>query len=77
MDHHARTYSQAITSQYSPWVKNYEDMAKKTVIKKVLKYAPISTDFQKAVSMDESIKAELSVDMSEIRNEQVEIEEAV
>lgn len=77
MDDHARTYSQAITSQYSPWVKNYEDMAKKTVIKKVLKYAPISTDFQKAVSMDESIKAELSVDMSEIRNEQVEIEEAV
>lgn len=72
MDAHARTYSQAVTSQYSPWNKNYEDMAKKTVIKKVLKYAPISTDFQKAVSMDESIKTELSVDMSEIRNTYLE-----
>lgn len=74
IDLHAQTYSQAVTSQYSPWMKNYEDMAKKTVIKKVLKYAPISTDFQKAVSMDESIKAELAVDMSEIQNEAVEYE---
>ena len=44
-------------------------MAKKTVIKRALKYAPISSDFQKALSMDETIKTELSVDMSEIRNE--------
>ena len=47
------------------------EMAKKTMIKKVLKYAPIRTDFQKAVSMDESIKKELSVDMSEVSNENI------
>lgn len=46
-----------------------EGMAKKTVIKRVLKYAPISVDFQKALIADESIKTELSVDMSESRNE--------
>lgn len=68
VDSHAQTYSQALKGGCSPWIKNYEDMAKKTVIKKVLKYAPISTDFQKAVSMDESIKTEISVDMSEVQN---------
>ena len=47
-------------------------MAKKTVIKRALKYAPVSVDFQKALSMDETIKTEISVDMSEIRNECLE-----
>lgn len=42
---------------------------KKTVIKRALKYAPISSDFQKALSSDETIKTVLSVDMSEINNE--------
>ena len=44
-------------------------MAKKTVIKRALKYAPVSVDFQKALSTDETIKTEIAVDMSEIRNE--------
>ena len=34
-----------------------------------MKYAPVSADFQRALSTDESIKTELSVDMSEVRNE--------
>ena len=31
-------------------------MAKKTLVKKVLKYAPISTDFIRAVSTDGTVK---------------------
>ena len=50
-------------------------MAKKTVIKRALKYAPVSADFQKALSMDETIKTELSVDMSEVKEETVYEEE--
>ena len=69
MDAFAAKYSKYFGSKYSPWTENYEDMAKKTVIKRALKYAPVSVDFQKALSMDETIKTELSVDMSEIRNE--------
>jgi recombination protein RecT len=46
-------------------------MAKKTVVKQALKYAPIKVDFQKAISLDESIKSELSVDMSEIKDDLV------
>lgn len=69
MDAFASRYSKSFGSKFSPWTENYEDMAKKTVIKRALKYAPISSDFQKALSTDESIKTEVSVDMSQIPNE--------
>lgn len=69
MDAFAEKYSKSYGSRYSPWTENYEDMAKKTVIKRALKYAPISSDLQKALSSDETIKTVLSVDMSEINNE--------
>lgn len=71
MDDFAKTYSKAFTSSYSPWKTCYEDMAKKTVIKQALKYAPIKTELQKIVTLDESIKSGFSVDMSEVPNEVV------
>jgi recombinational DNA repair protein RecT len=42
-----------------------------SVIKQLLKYAPMKSKFQKAVSMDETIKAKLSVDMSEVQSQEV------
>ena len=47
-------------------------MALKTVLKRLLKTAPIQSDFRKAMSMDESIKTDISVDMSEVKNEEVD-----
>ncbi|MBE5936212.1 MAG: recombinase RecT [Lachnospiraceae bacterium] len=71
MDAYAREYSKGIESAYSPWSKNYIGMAKKTVIKQALKYAPIKADFHRALSTDESIKTKLAEDMGELNNEYV------
>lgn len=72
IDNYAAKYSKAFASEYSPWKTNYESMALKTVLKRLLKTAPIQSDFRKAMSMDESIKADIAVDMSEVKNEEVE-----
>ncbi|MBR0148673.1 MAG: recombinase RecT [Lachnospiraceae bacterium] len=74
MDLYARTYSKSAGSDYSPWKTSYIEMAKKTVIRRALKYAPIKTDFQRAISADGSIKKNLSVNMSEVRNEEIQAE---
>ena len=60
---HASKYSKAYGSSFSPWKTNFEEMAKKTVLKRVLKYAPLKSDFIKAVAQDETIKTEISEDM--------------
>ena len=46
-------------------------MAKKTVIKQAIKYAPIKADFRRALSTDETVKNEIAEDMSEIQGENI------
>lgn len=57
VDAHARKYSKSYNSKYSPWSNNYQGMAEKTVIKRVLKYAPLSTEVNRILSADETIKS--------------------
>lgn len=69
IDAHAEKYSESYKSSYSPWKTNYEAMAKKTVLKAALKYAPISSEMARMLSNDETIKSSISVDMSEVMDE--------
>ena len=63
---HARKYSKSYGGSFSPWSTNFDEMAKKTVLKKCLKYAPLKSDFIRAVASDETIKADIAPDMSEV-----------
>lgn len=69
MDLFANTYSKAMDSASSPWKTSYEAMGKKTVLKQALKYAPIKTELQRALSTDETIKTRISENMADVSNE--------
>ncbi|MDW7670015.1 MAG: recombinase RecT, partial [Bacillota bacterium] len=66
---HASKYSQSYGSKYSPWTNEFDAMAKKTVLKQALKYAPIKVEFAKELTEDNTIKTELSEDMTEVEDE--------
>jgi len=44
--------SKAANSKYSPWATDYEEMAKKTVVRHMWKYLPISIEVQEQVEYD-------------------------
>lgn len=70
---HAQQFSDAVKSgRFSPWQTNFEEMAKKTALKKALKYAPLSTDFVRSVAQDESVKSTISADMFDEPDEALE-----
>ena len=51
INRHRAKYSKA---KKSPWDSEWEGMAKKTVLKRVLKYAPLKTEFVRAMASDET-----------------------
>ncbi|EMT38144.1 recombinase, phage RecT family [Thermoanaerobacter thermohydrosulfuricus WC1] len=67
IEQHRDKYSQAAKQgRNSPWNTDFDAMAKKTVLKQLLKYAPKSVEFAAALLADETVKKEIAEDMTEI-----------
>ena len=63
---HAKQFSESVKRGWSsPWDTNFEEMAKKTVLKKVLKYAPLSTEVASKIGMDDTVHDTISKNMTE------------
>lgn len=53
---HRNHFSKASQKGFSPWTTSFDEMAKKTVLKQALKYAPMAADFQRAMMSDGAVK---------------------
>lgn len=58
-----RIRARSQSSGNGPWVTDYEEMAKKTVVRRLCKLLPASVELQKAVSLDEMAAAGLPQQM--------------
>ena len=52
-----RTRAQSKAGTSGPWVSHFEEMAKKTVIRRLFKYLPVSIEVARAVGLDEQAEA--------------------
>lgn len=65
---HAKRFSKSYNKEKNtftgPWADSFESMAKKTVLIAALKYAPMKTDFAKAIASDTAVRSDLVPDMT-------------
>ncbi|HBZ09151.1 MAG TPA: recombination protein RecT [Bacillus bacterium] len=80
-----KSRSAAARSKHSPWATDYEEMAKKTVIRHMWKYLPISVEIQQQAIQDEVVRKDVTSepefidmeDMPEVEEGQSEESEQV
>lgn len=73
---HAKKYSKNYNKSDSPWQTSFDEMAKKTLLRRVLKFAPLKSEFiTRALEADGSVKDQIDADMSTVPNLIIDVDE--
>jgi recombination protein RecT len=64
----------------TPWVSHFDDMARKTLVRVLFKWLPVSIEIQKAVGLDELAEAGVSQDLDsliiDVKKEPIQLQES-